>query len=581
MGRSMASTIAVAGLVAAGLGVAAAVGQVPQQQDGRLFDANPQIGGTRFNYSRAADPIMSGNPFATGNVRFGQSLRIASPINNPFSFSAPLGSSSLSDFVRDSFSIADAPYTQRGLGGVAYYDPSRLAPTGAYLQGGLGAPTFASTFGLQPAERGANNPGLVQFGPARRPEAGLAGYDATQSATLGPLSVQPSLGSPKPAASADDPQNWAARVGPQFALDSLRTSDPTQLRPLDPSFAGLGPEETAAPSAVPGTSVLDLRLNEAQPVDARITSVLTAPAAHEPVVTGPLSSVLTGDARAVLMPTADSPIRAPWSGALTQADGGAGALPGREPPAAGLSREQLAAMSLLPGSDVFTDMQMAIAMSDNPQAPWLEDLRTLAPGGQGSPPVADPGEFLALLAQRPLASFAGRAQSPLNDLMRSAEDLVVQQRYRDAARQYERAERLEPRNPLPLLGKGHALLAEGQYDSAAVSILRGLERYPDLTRFSMDIEALLGGGEIVDIRRAEITARLQANEDANLRFLLGYIEYHSGQKELGLANLQRAADEAPIGSFMREYPALLRGERTPPPPRLDEASVDAPQTEKP
>jgi hypothetical protein len=50
-----------------------------------------------------------------------------------------------------------------------------------------------------------------------------------------------------------------------------------------------------------------------------------------------------------------------------------------------------------------------------------------------------------------------------------------------------------------------------------------------------------------------------------LRFLLGYLEYHTGDRESGLRNLEMAAAEAELGSIIRRYPAILRGGALPAP----------------
>jgi hypothetical protein len=76
---------------------------------------------------------------------------------------------------------------------------------------------------------------------------------------------------------------------------------------------------------------------------------------------------------------------------------------------------------------------------------------------------------------------------------------------------------------------------------------------------------MLGGGEIVDIRRADIMQRLQRHDDARLRFLLGYIEIHTGSRELGMRNLEQAAELAEIGSILKRLPVLVRGETRPAP----------------
>ena len=97
----------------------------------------------------------------------------------------------------------------------------------------------------------------------------------------------------------------------------------------------------------------------------------------------------------------------------------------------------------------------------------------------------------------------------------------------------------------------------GGRSSAATFLARGYERFPALTKFQSDLAALLGGGEIVDMRRADIMRRLANEEDYRLRFLLGYIEMNYGMRDRGVDNLRKASVEAPPTSMIRKLPALI------------------------
>jgi hypothetical protein len=57
--------------------------------------------------------------------------------------------------------------------------------------------------------------------------------------------------------------------------------------------------------------------------------------------------------------------------------------------------------------------------------------------------------------------------------------------------------------------------------------------------------------------------QLGQSEDPLLRFLLGYLEYHSGDHEHGLENLRRAASNPRAGMVIARYPSLLAGESPP------------------
>ena len=111
--------------------------QYPVQQDGRLFDANTQLGAGRYNtYTRRPlSPLLRGNLSASGNVGRGFSLRSFSPIGSPTAFRGVLGSSALSAFRRDSVSVADAASPFGQMIGRPYYDPAGTVATTGFLRG--------------------------------------------------------------------------------------------------------------------------------------------------------------------------------------------------------------------------------------------------------------------------------------------------------------------------------------------------------------------------------------------------------------------------------------------------------------
>jgi hypothetical protein len=336
--------------------------------------------------------------------------------------------------------------------------------------------------------------------------------------------------------------------------------------PLPNPFA---PETTEAP-AQSTQGPLDLRIWPEAPIDTAT----------------PLDILVRENARRLLteqtVPTFQQPSE------LTQA-------PGVEPdqtgvwPSSVLGPVPAPGAGLEPGGDVFTDMQLALELSQNPQAEWYTDMfgaaGTIPSAAQSETPTSSierqayaveaAGAFLARLFETPLQTFVGRDATAVNDELRKAETALATGQYYDAVRHYERVRVLDPTNPLPIFGQGHALLAAGEYVSAANSLINGLERFPEFASFQIDLEALIGGGEIVDIRRADLIRQLARNEDPQLRFLLGYLEVHAGMIEFGLQNLEKAAGDADPGSLIRRYPEMIRHKAWLGPQLLPE-SVDSP-----
>jgi tetratricopeptide (TPR) repeat protein len=529
------------GLAAAVCLVGTVLAQTRVQQDGRLFDANPSLYTGRINQpSHLTSPLLAGNRTATGNARFGFSLQSFSPIGDPTSIGTSLGSATLSAFRRDSVSVLDAPLGSRTFGVVPYFDPALTAPTGSFLrqQGryrgdipqfrpGIGGPGQAD---LLPGQLNYATP----LRPTAQPASALSPGDLSRrpqeqtalSSTI--FGVQP-IPLPGPGEQTFDAQSL---FEPRQDVETPDIASALH-EPRAWTRAEQAKEQEQAEDAEPSPfAPLDFRIASGSPLEA-------AP--------NPMERILEGDALGLLSDRA---------GQITQ--------PRIEPedetatPSAALALPQ-------PGEDVFTDMRMALELENDPTAEWFTELykamHTDVTEAQRLQQEAaqQAQEFVTRLRQTPLETFAGNLPSPLNRELLEAEALMKAGRYYDAAKHYQRAEQFSAGNPLPLIGRAHALLAAGEYRSAAVALIRALGRFPELARFPLDLESLLGGGEIVDIRRAELLRLLERNDDAQLRFLLGYLEVHSGNREQGLANLERAAGKAEFGSIIRRYPALLRG----------------------
>lgn len=518
-----------------------AAGQYPTG-DGRLLDRNPAIG-NRYNYSRPMSPLIGGNAIATGVVGRGLSLQSYSPISDVNAFRAALGSGALAQFRRDSVSLADAASPYGGLTARPYYDASLLAPTGGYLRGDLGDSGFSGLGrigGVAMDPRIDANPSLA----LQRQITGLpAASERNRALSSSLFGIGPTSVAPITSTAANQPSYLDTLSRPQLSVDSrLRSGADVQPEPLGASPIFGTPADRIAPGQTPQVvrkpvdprfPVLDLssRLRPAEPADA---GKLRAPR-------------LSGE-------TGESPS----------------------------TTFRVANPSVLPGYDAFTDMQLALALMRDPSASWFSEMQAAI---RDNPYYAETlhqratlqaEKFIESVARQPVKSFATGTATAVNDEMLRAESSMEIGNYYEAADRFAAASRLDPSNPLPLLGRGHALLAAGDYLSASAFICRGLDRFPDITKFTLDLTALLGGGEVVDIRRADIMRRLKDREDPRLRFLLGYLEYHTGNRESGLQSLEQAALEDRSGSIISRYYLMLRGNRPLPPPRLPEGSPTVP-----
>lgn len=570
-------------LLSAALLATAASGQVPTPpivgQDGRLADANTQLGNP-YNYARPVSPLIIGNALAGGNVRGGFAFRGYATIPDPMSFRASLGSSQLSAFRRDSVSIADAYSPYRGLGGSPYFDAARTAPTVGFLSGQYAQPVTPgpwSVTGARPAPAGLGAPldlrldTRLSAGPAfssegSRPHLGLhsqivgvlpGGVSELASSIFGPPRAR--AAAPRPAQQQEESLPGFTRVPQAWTPPDLTQRDWT--RP-PPDAAPPGSEEPL------GTPLDLVRAGTVRryPLEPGVNPLETAEESPAPGLT-PLGATTLYPGPVTPPAEAEETRRGPWGRA--QAAG-----------TPHLPTPRITDPSVLPGYDKFNDMQLALALAETSDAMWFHDMQAAI---RQNPELAGllrrqaemrSQEFVESVLNSPITTFHGQGESKKNDELLKAESLMELGRYYEAANRYEVAHRLDPLDPLPLIGKGNALLAAGNYLSATVALLQGFERYPELSRFTLHLPALIGGREIIDIRRADLMKLLAKRDDARLRFLLGYLEYYSGDPDLresGLRHFERAAELDRSGSIITRFPTLLRGEGTLPPPRLPDA----------
>jgi len=550
--------------------------QIPITQDGRLFDANTQISGSRYNLSRPQSPLLLGNSVATGNVRSGLSFRGFQPISDPTSFMATIPSGALSNFRRDSVSVADAALASPLIGG-PWYAPSLTAPTVGFLSGQFLPRTPIPDQRLQPARDSGIMTALRQpLGPVGPPPSAVRGSSELLSAQIVgmiPGELTSSIfGPPEPPAATPTRETFTPSVVEPGLKGGQATIGRTGINWTAPYL------QEVPGSRPPLGTMLDLvREGRLQrfPIEPEQQTGTLGEVLPESQLPSSLGPVLPEPEESDASPLTFGP------GALAEHFGEIRTPRPGGPDWAGADLAGIAVpltdSSVLPGYDVFTDMQLALALSGNPNADWFAQMQRAI---RENPATAvllreradvDAQEFIQQVLDSPIQTFHGRGESPKNNEMLRAESLMEIGHYFEASRRYEIAHRVDPLDPLPLIGKGNALLAAGEYLTAALALMQGFERYPELSRFALDLPKLLGGREIIDIRRADIMRMLERRDDPQLRFLLGYLEYYSGDaklRESGLENFDRAAYLDTSGSLISRMPALLRHEGTVPPPKL-------------
>ncbi len=210
--------------------------------------------------------------------------------------------------------------------------------------------------------------------------------------------------------------------------------------------------------------------------------------------------------------------------------------------------------------DTYEQMQIA--------AKWMDSLQEqrAAMGSPDDQPMTvsqsaiDALDYVRGSDQHPFGSFASNGANARDTFVRTAEKHLKNEQYHKALAQYAIAAVADPGNALIFLGQGHAHIGAGEYFSATRKLMQGVELFPGIAYFRMDLTEFLDP-HTLDIRRADLEKRLSKKDDYRFRFLLGYIEFYSGLEEFGIVNLRKAAEKAPKASVIARFPdILMRGD---------------------
>ncbi len=551
--------------------------QPGQPVPGHARDANPQVGSGGFNspvvtganFINSANAIMSGNVSGLGGFHYADpigsgfsALGLQNSFNvtglAPFStaaladpsvFRGPLPSANLSYFDRRGFSVGDTRMLPTGqIGGYTpYYAPANTVVNIGGLQRGLnqpgtsmlaspytplypGSPIYSSTG--QPLPSGVPDPldrRSSITNPLNQSVPGALGLGAVGVTPTWQQPYAPALGSPLFGPSGVDarPSPWnaaqayAARAGQanlgdaeRAAAERQRLADAMEAarRTPDEVGAAAGAADSSAVSAAgvaPGVPTAQLGADRFTDMTNAIREVAAAEPDYVAVMLRARAAGLPGEA--------------PIAPGLSP--------PGTEPPPT-LSPRPVPA-DLSPGSSL-PDPDSRLSPRMQRAARWARDaLRT------------------------PIRSFAGTGDDQVNRHLLAAEAAMRSGNFYTAAGEFALAATWAPDNPLPLLGRGHALAAAGEYVSAALFLTRGIGRFPDIVAFDLDLPALVGGRDVFDRRRADLEQQLARHDTCEMRFLLGYLEYYSGLRDIGLKNLRAAAEKAAPGSVIARFPEML------------------------
>ncbi len=511
-----AAWCAMAGLVISLSGPAA--GQQVRPLTGNAIDASNQIGSGGINPATPTFNFNAANLFVTGNVSGGRQFRGFSPIRDPSSLFTSMPSGGIGSFQADAISVQDVLAGRTNYSFSPYYDRSQTVLGAGAIGRGLNAP--GSSIPRTTSLYGSATRGLGTRMGDPLPFAGTDMYSLSSP----PLDTYP----------------WPSSTFNPYSSVPLNPLEPREgmsAAPLthSPLFAQSALQQLAATPETPG--LLSPRLDSGLPGTwQREDTQIRLPAA--PSLLGADRDLLGASELAPRI-FGETGFMGERMDPLQPSIAAVPIVPSTVPPAsADEGSETDPARPFTPtGLSAYADFVGA--------AEWLERVREMGTvEGVISADVEAATERARALVGTTLRTYAGDVESGVNRLIVTAELEARRGEFYRAADLYAAAARIDRHNPLIRLGHGHTLLLAGDYLSAVFHLTRGLQMFEMLPYYDVDLAVFAPDANLLDIRRADLERRLEQQENYRLRFLLGYAEYYSGLKPFGLANLQKAADEA-------------------------------------
>ncbi|HCO92389.1 MAG TPA: hypothetical protein DIU00_00300 [Phycisphaerales bacterium] len=178
------------------------------------------------------------------------------------------------------------------------------------------------------------------------------------------------------------------------------------------------------------------------------------------------------------------------------------------------------------------------------------------PGYESPQKKSSPLDELNKLSQADISAEASRimgkhrsleslSDSKFDQHMRAAEHYLRAGEYYRAAGCFSLATMYQSDNPLALAGRGHALLAAGEYVSSALFLSRALQVSPEYLQMRIDLTAMLDDERKLAGRVEDIEQWLARSGSSQLQFLLGYIYYRTGQLLEAKKAIDAAYEKAP------------------------------------
>ena len=122
-------------------------------------------------------------------------------------------------------------------------------------------------------------------------------------------------------------------------------------------------------------------------------------------------------------------------------------------------------------------------------------------------------------------TFKSYAAAKFDHYVQAGNEYMQQQKYYRAADAFTLAEIYDNESLLPVIGKGHALFAAGEYMSSSFFLTSVIARSPQFLEQDIDLETILGGKDVIETRLVDIVNWQLKSGAGELAFLGSYVLY--------------------------------------------------------
>ncbi len=476
-------------------------GQYYVSQQGHLLDANPRIGSFGLNTNARLDSLIPrANLYVTGNITGGARFQGVVPYRSGNEFQGSLGSSTLSDFRRDSAGLntLSSPVGSHR----PYIDASR---------------SVTRTYGRNVVNtKGINR---VQLTPVGAAILGRYNYDSGSS--MRPLSKTYSLG--------------GSSVMPKFRMATTHAG-PINLR----SPATQTPETSRANLFRPGIAPAQTETSPTQPQ----TETSTTEPGRTPFRTSPHQ---LRELYQQPTPTTEQPkVPAGQQDQTDQMRRSNSPVPfqlhERQTDQAYLTEQSSDKTPDGGDTSAVSRPGSALIQSRLFHSPLSRSSRLGAGSGITTAPIAKIGD-----SDDSSSNLAEAYRQQLDFYTKRGEKLMRQRLYYKAANAYGTAILYGPQNARLYLAKAQALLGAGEYMSSAYFLDQALELSPELAKTETKSEQIFPDRKKFEKQMKELDTWQKRSGQPMLLFLKGYALYLDGdieQAKEALTEAQRLQGES-------------------------------------